>query len=176
MSELITLKNLIAYTPETGFTGLPTAMFLKSDDGADWYAARKHFSNETLKVAYRDDGIIYDSDYDASNMFPANLSISEVMPGDVPDDFEQPTVQTVGKWRYVAGKIEAVPEFNIVLAGRQRNLLMNSATARINALVEAQDDGDITPEEEVELQELRSYRTLLRRMDLTNPVWPKLGS
>ncbi|MBF4536220.1 tail fiber assembly protein, partial [Salmonella enterica subsp. enterica] len=39
-------------------------------------------------------------------------------------------------------------------------------TAKINQLVEAQDDGDITAAELSELTALREYRTKLRRLAL----------
>ncbi|EEG2306608.1 tail fiber assembly protein, partial [Salmonella enterica] len=50
---------------------------------------------------------------------------------------------------------------------------------KINQLMEAQDDSDITATELLELSALREYRTKLRRMDLTAapninwPVYPK---
>ncbi|MCA1920983.1 tail fiber assembly protein [Buttiauxella noackiae] len=173
MSELITLKCMTPYQPTQGVEGVPNALFLQSNEGADWYRSQVYFNADTLKVAYRADGVIYDSDHDVSRLVPVGLSVSEVLLENVPANYEQPTVQTVGKWRYVDGRIEAVPEFNVVLAERQRNLLMKSATARITALVEAQEDGDITPEEETELTALRAYRTALRRMDVTKPEWPE---
>ncbi|EPP3282132.1 tail fiber assembly protein, partial [Salmonella enterica subsp. enterica serovar Lexington] len=53
---------------------------------------------------------------------------------------------------------------------------MTSVTSKINRLVEAQDDDDITAAEVSELTALREYRTKLRRMDLTAAPdinWPE---
>ncbi|HED3638200.1 TPA: tail fiber assembly protein, partial [Citrobacter freundii] len=50
----------------------------------------------------------------------------------------------------------------------ERNSRMNEATARINWLSAAQEDGDITDKEEAELTALRAYRTALRRLDFSN--------
>ena len=59
---------------------------------------------------------------------------------------------------------------------------MTEATKRINWLEAAQEDGDITAEEETELTALRTYRSELRRLDLSYInniesynaiIWPK---
>ncbi|WP_238795328.1 tail fiber assembly protein [Citrobacter freundii] len=65
----------------------------------------------------------------------------------------------------------------VAIAADERDKLMASATARINQLVEAQDDGDITADELSELTALREYRTKLRRLDLRyapDVEWPPL--
>lgn len=65
----------------------------------------------------------------------------------------------------------------VAIAQSERDNLMTLATARINKLVEAQDDGDITDAELSEINVLREYRTKLRRLDLTTaPVinWPEM--
>lgn len=54
---------------------------------------------------------------------------------------------------------------------------MAAVTIRISALVEAQDDDDITSDEEVELIALRAQRTKLRRLDISkapNIDWPEM--
>ncbi|EAZ7418758.1 tail fiber assembly protein [Salmonella enterica] len=65
----------------------------------------------------------------------------------------------------------------VAIAADERDKLMASATARINLLVEAQDDDDITAAELSELTALREYRTKLRRLDLRyapDVEWPSL--
>ncbi|EAO4169251.1 tail fiber assembly protein [Salmonella enterica] len=67
----------------------------------------------------------------------------------------------------------------VAIAADERDKLMASATARINQLVEAQDDDDITAAELSELTALREYRTKLRRLaldvapDINWPVPPE---
>lgn len=56
----------------------------------------------------------------------------------------------------------------VALATIERDRRMAIVTARINELVEAQDDGDITSDELTELATLRAYRTALRRLDFSN--------
>ncbi|QGK37792.1 phage tail protein [Salmonella enterica subsp. enterica serovar Typhimurium] len=63
----------------------------------------------------------------------------------------------------------------VALATAERDRRMAAVTARINELVEAQDDGDITDAEQQELAALRDSRTKLRRLDLTKAPdidWP----
>lgn len=59
----------------------------------------------------------------------------------------------------------------------ERDRRMAIVTARINELVEAQGDGDITSDELTELATLREVRTKLRRLDLTGAPdinWPEV--
>ncbi|EAU8777761.1 tail fiber assembly protein [Salmonella enterica] len=65
----------------------------------------------------------------------------------------------------------------VALATAERERRMSTVTARINELVEAQDDGDITSDELTELATLREVRTKLRRLDLTGAPdinWPEV--
>lgn len=64
----------------------------------------------------------------------------------------------------------------LAVATQRRDSQMASASARINSLIEAQDDGDITSEEVAELAAWRVYRTALRRLDINAApeiVWPE---
>lgn len=64
----------------------------------------------------------------------------------------------------------------LAAATQQRDSEMALASTRINALSEAQDDGDITPAEVAELTAWRVYRTALRRLDMSTApeiIWPE---
>ena len=63
----------------------------------------------------------------------------------------------------------------VATAEAERTSRMSALTLRINSLVEAQDDGDITDSELAELNALRECRTKLRRLDLSSAPdveWP----
>ncbi|HIF7138386.1 TPA: tail fiber assembly protein [Citrobacter freundii] len=63
------------------------------------------------------------------------------------------------------------------IATIERDKLMAVATTRITWLQGAQEDGDISADEEKELAILRAYRTELRRLDLTGAPdidWPEV--
>ncbi|HBC0566351.1 TPA: tail fiber assembly protein, partial [Escherichia coli] len=65
---------------------------------------------------------------------------------------------------------------SLAVATQRRDSEMALASARINSLAEAQDDGDITSEELAELAAWRIYRTALRRLDISTApeiIWPE---
>jgi len=70
------IKNFKPYTPEK--PDVPGALYLKSEDGQDWYACQSLFSQETLKLAYNSDGVITSISRDVSMLWPVNQSVVEV--------------------------------------------------------------------------------------------------
>ncbi|EOL1967554.1 phage tail protein, partial [Escherichia coli] len=50
------IKSFKLYPPEK--PDVPGAMYLKSEDGQDWYECQSLFSAETLKLVYDSNGII----------------------------------------------------------------------------------------------------------------------
>ncbi|EOY4357695.1 tail fiber assembly protein [Cronobacter sakazakii] len=149
------------------------AIFLETDDeiGLDWYYHLSRFQTDTLKICYDENNIIRSFSYEADRLFPCGLSVSEIAAEDVPEG-----LNIYGGWIYDEGKIKPVPVDYIAQAEKQRDSEMTAATARITALTEAQEDGDITAEEEKQLAALRAYRSALRRLDLSaapDIEWPE---
>ncbi|EAM8653157.1 tail fiber assembly protein, partial [Salmonella enterica subsp. enterica serovar Muenster] len=90
---------------------------------------------------------------------------------DIPDGFQ------AGNFTYSNGVIAPVQVDYVALATAERDRRMASVTSKINQLMEAQDDSDITDAELVELSDLREVRTKLRRLDLTGAPdidWPEV--
>ncbi|HFP0556691.1 TPA: phage tail protein, partial [Escherichia coli] len=69
-------KNFMLYTPEN--PDVPGAMYLKSEDGQDWYECQSLFKGDTLKVVYNSAGVITDISRVASALWPAGQSVAEV--------------------------------------------------------------------------------------------------
>lgn len=69
-------------------------------------------------------------------------------------------------WFYKDGKLQQIRDYQSIAAA-ERDRRMAEATTRINWLEAAQQDGDISADEEAELTALRAYRTTLRRLDLS---------
>lgn len=160
-------KNFKLYEPDD--KELPTALYLRDENGNDWYSVIDSFSLDTFKISYRDDGLIIGCDLDATGMFPVNLSVVEIAPADVPAELFPD-----GSWFYKDGKLQQIRDY-LADAETERNSRMAVVTARITELTEAQDDGDITIAELEELSAMREYRTKLRRLDLTSApdiTWP----
>lgn len=146
--------------------------FCEDEQGIDWYHLRSQFAVDTLKLTYDATGRIIAASTDASMLRPVNLSVAEVNLSDVPVNFEGKS----GEWLFSHGKIIPVPVDALAVATQRRDTEMALASARINSLAEAQDDGDITSEEVAQLAAWRVYRTALRRLDINSApeiVWPE---
>ncbi len=147
--------------------------FINDESGVDWYILQKLFHSGTLKIQYDKTGLIISADKDVTKLFPLNCSVVEFADTDIPDDFQP------GNFTYSNGTIAPVQTDYVALATADRDRRMAAVTIKINQLMEAQDDSDITATELLELSALREYRTKLRRMDLTAapninwPVYPK---
>lgn len=87
------IKNFTRYTPEN--PDVPGAMYLKSEDGQDWYACQSSFSAETLKVVYNSGGIITAISRDVSALWPEGQSVAEVE-----DTEANRRVSASGRWRF----------------------------------------------------------------------------
>ncbi|EEW8571409.1 phage tail protein, partial [Escherichia coli] len=66
------IKSFKLYPPEK--PDVPGAMYLKSEDGQDWYECQSLFSAETLKLVYDSNGIITSISKDVSMLWPVNQS------------------------------------------------------------------------------------------------------
>ncbi|ELO7805827.1 tail fiber assembly protein [Salmonella enterica] len=145
--------------------------FINDEAGIDWYILQKLFHSGTLKIQYDKTGLIISADKDVTKLFPLNCSVVEFADTDIPDDFQP------GNFTYSNGVIAPVQIDYVALATAERDRRMTSVTSKINRLVEAQDDGDITSDELTELATLREVRTKLRRLDLSMAPdidWPDM--
>ncbi|MFS6813184.1 tail fiber assembly protein [Citrobacter meridianamericanus] len=160
------LKNLKKYTPDDENSLFlikeHNVEFYVSEDGKDWYKSQANFSPDTLKLAYDESGIIRSISRDVSSIYPCDLSIVEL-----PATKANLLVTLGDDWFYKDGKLQQIRDYKSI-AVAERDNRMDEATKRINWLEAAQEDGDITDEEETELSALRAYRTALRRLDLSN--------
>ncbi|MFV4794614.1 tail fiber assembly protein [Citrobacter freundii] len=158
--------KFIPYIPDT--TNRPkvidgqNVLFLQDDKGNDWYDVIELFDeSKTLKIGYDDDGRVRTFTTNIHALFPVNLSVVEL------SATKANLRVTLGDdWFYKDGKLQQIRD-HLADAETERNSRMSEATARINWLEDAQKDGDISVDEEVELTTLRAYRTALRRLDLS---------
>ena len=151
-------------------------VFLKDDNGNDWYQWLKTLSQETLKVSFNPETkeIIHFS-YDASAIFPINQIVVEVAPENVPDEFTAAGEKALGgAFLFVDGEITAAPVDYEAEAQRKKLELLNQANNVIATLQDAIDLDMATDEEAEGLTQWRKYRVLLSRVDATAPVWPEV--
>ncbi|WP_334351311.1 tail fiber assembly protein [Enterobacter bugandensis] len=151
-------------------------VFLKDDNGNDWYQWLKTLSQETLKVSFNPETkeIIHFS-YDASAIFPINQIVVEVAPENVPDEFIAAGEKALGgAFLFVDGEITAARVDYEAEAQRKKLELLNQANNVIATLQDAIDLDMATDEEAEGLTQWRKYRVLLSRVDATAPVWPEV--
>lgn len=151
-------------------------VFLKDDNGNDWYQWLKTLSQETLKVSFNPETkeIIHFS-YDASAIFPINQIVVEISPENVPDEFTAAGEKALGgAFLFVDGEITAAPVDYEAEALRKKLELMTQANNVIATLQDAVDLNMATDEETANLLEWKKYRVLLSRVDINTPVWPPL--
>ena len=164
------------YTPDT--TDRPriidgqNVMFLQDDKGNDWYDVIELFDeSKTLKIGYDDDGRVRTFTTNIHAFFPVNLSVAEL-----PATKANLRVTLGDDWFYKDGKLQQIRNY-LADAEAERGNRMAEVTTRIDWLEDAQKDGDISSDEETELATLRTYRTALRRLDLSSAPdinWPEV--
>lgn len=114
----LTLESLTAYRPQE--KRHPEEIALRDKEGRSWYEMLSKFRPETLKIIYDDEGTIVSSGFDASSMWPVNLSITEIDLDKIPPNF------SVGsKWLYRDGVIYQTIEIKSALIREVRNQLLD---------------------------------------------------
>ncbi|EEW0869230.1 tail fiber assembly protein, partial [Escherichia coli] len=92
------LKNLQRYTPEK--SDVPGSMYLKAEDGRDWYESQSSFKADTLKLVYNSEGIITSISKDVSMLWPVGQSVVEVE-----DTAENRKADISGRWKFDGEKV-----------------------------------------------------------------------
>jgi len=174
---MLTLKNLTSYENEYRDLIVPGAYFLHTEDGLDWYYHLNKFSEETIKVAYDDKGIVRFIEKDASMIWPVNLSVTELKPENVPAEAD-----VSGKWSLVDGVV--VPRVY-----SSRELIDQAEAERDKRIAEArktmnewQNDlllDEISDEDRTSLKKWNAYVKALKAMDLSyteSLIWPAVPS
>ncbi|QIR25232.1 tail fiber assembly protein [Enterobacter sp. SES19] len=151
-------------------------IFLKDENGNDWYQWLKRLSKETLKISFNPESkeIIHFS-YDASAIFPINQIVVEVEPDNVPDEFTNAGNNALGgAFIFDDGKITLAPVEHRVEAQRKKLELLKQANNAIAMLQDAIELDMATEEEAAKLQKWKKFRVLLNRVDVSKPDWPPL--
>ncbi|HAS1123639.1 TPA: tail fiber assembly protein [Enterobacter cloacae] len=162
------LKKLTVYEPAV--KEAENIIYLRDEDGNDWYESQIDFSAEKLKIAYNSDGIIRSADYDVSALWPLNMAVAEVTKESVPQDFN-----IFGEWMFDGKEIVPVPVDHIAKAEATRQRLLAFAAQSIAPLQDAVDLGISTETEVALLNSWKKYRVLLNRIDTNNAPdleWP----
>lgn len=148
------------------------AYFLESDDGQDWYECQSLFSDDTAKIMYDHEGVIWGvvnkpvpqrgNTYSVSMLWPVNMSVAEIDAADCPDD-----CRGDGSWLYRDGKVLPVPVDYQAKAETTRQKLLNDADNAIKDWRTELTLGIISDENKAALILPMNYINVLKSLDLT---------
>ncbi|HAS1002157.1 TPA: tail fiber assembly protein [Enterobacter cloacae] len=166
------LKKLTVYEPEV--REAENIIYLKDEDGNDWYESQSKFSTVKLKIAYTSDGVIRTADYDVSALWPLNMAVAEVAKKSVPEGFN-----IDGEWMFDGKRIIPFPVDHIAKAEATRQSLLAFAAQSIAPLQDAVELDIATDTEIMLLTSWKKYRVLLNRLDVSTAPevsWPEVPS
>ncbi|ECU9569944.1 tail fiber assembly protein [Salmonella enterica subsp. enterica serovar Typhimurium] len=148
------------------------AYFLESEDGQDWYECQSLFSDNTAKIMYDHEGVIWGvvnkpvpqrgNTYAVSMLWPVNMSVAEIDAADCPDD-----CRGDGSWLYRDGKVLPVPVDYQAKAETTRQKLLNDADNAIKDWRTELTLGIISDENKATLILWMNYINVLKTLDLT---------
>ncbi|ECK5981060.1 tail fiber assembly protein [Salmonella enterica] len=148
------------------------AYFLESEDGQDWYDCQSLFSDDTAKIMYDHEGVIWGvvnkpvpqrgNTYAVSMLWPVNMSVAEIDAADCPDD-----CRGDGSWLYRDGKVLPVPVDYQAKAEVTRQKLLNDANITIADWRTELALGEISDDDKASLTKWMSYIKVLKTLDLT---------
>ncbi|TNH43282.1 tail fiber assembly protein [Photorhabdus luminescens] len=169
------IKNFSQYIPDSKqarkFIADFNVIYLKSEDGQDWYECQKRFNPDTIKVMYDFNNVIRSISGDISAFNPDGMSVAEV--NNLPDFCD-----ISGKWQYINGDIvlrEYTKAELVAKAERRKEKLLALASNNIAPLQDAVDLDTATPEEIEQLKDWKKYRIQTNRIDTTiapDIEWP----
>ncbi|EFU4508196.1 tail fiber assembly protein [Salmonella enterica] len=149
------------------------AYFLESEDGQDWYKCQSLFSDDTAKIMYDPEGVIWGvvnqpvpqrgNTYAVSMLWPVNMSVAEIDAADCPDD-----CRGDGSWLYRDGKVLPVPVDYQAKAETTRQKLLNDADNAIKDWRTELTLGIISDENKAALILWMNYINVLKSLDLTD--------
>lgn len=134
-------KNQATSEQIKAFGNIP--LFLISEDGQDWYECQKLFADDTVKIQYNANGVIFSvvdrpipqrgNVYAVSMLWPLGASVAEIAVADYP-----PGVTLDGTWRFDGHKVyrdaELVAQRMLRLNTRERTRLAAQAALTISTL------------------------------------------
>ncbi|EHI8248052.1 TPA: tail fiber assembly protein [Salmonella enterica subsp. enterica serovar Bovismorbificans] len=148
------------------------AYFLESEDGQDWYECQSLFSDDTAKIMYDPEGVIWGvvnqpvpqrgNTYAVSMLWPVNMSVAEIDAADCPDD-----CRGDGSWLYRNGKVLPVPVDYQAKAETTRQKLLDAANSAIADWRTELALGEISDDDKASLTKWMAYIRELKSLVLT---------
>ncbi|WP_324028908.1 tail fiber assembly protein [Pantoea sp. JZ2] len=174
---MVNLKNFRRGEPQTEQQkelAQSGAWLLFDEDGNEWYESQALFAPDTMKIAYRESGVIAaiaTNFTDVSSLFPDGMSVAEVEATE-----ENRRADITGGWVFdgkgITERVYTQQELT-ALADAEKKRKLAVASNIIAPLQDAQDLDIATDEEKAQLTDWKKYRVMLNRVDTNKPVWPE---
>ncbi|WP_324029950.1 tail fiber assembly protein [Pantoea sp. JZ2] len=177
---MINLKNFRRGEPQTEQQkelALSGAWFLFDEDGNEWYESQARFASDTMKIAYRENGVIAaiaTNFTDVSSLFPDGMSVAEVE-----NTAQNQRADITGGWVFdgkgISERVYTQQELT-ALAEAEKSRLLAAASKVIEPLQDAVDLDMATKEEAQKLKAWKKYRVLVNRVDtavVSEVNWPE---
>lgn len=156
-------------------------LFLKSEDGLDWYESQRLFADDTVKIEYDSKGIIRavvdkpvpqrGNIYAVSMLWPINMSVAEIAVANYPEN-----LTLDGTWMFdgisVYQDTDAVAKKSLQANTALRYKYMTDALLKITAIQCSAAVGNARKNDDANLLSLHQYVDQLRGIELSNPIWP----
>lgn len=169
-----TLKNFKKYSPKAidkkEIEDSINAIFLKSEDGSDWYECQSLFKEDTIKIMYDEWDVIRGINKDASLFYPEGRSVAELEA--IPDE-----VSIDGNWQFIDNqvvlRVKSEQELMEESKRKKRNLL-DGAEKAMGPLKDAIELKMATQNEKELYVAWQKYRVLVNRIETSQSdiSWP----
>lgn len=163
-----TMKNLQQYIPDEPQLGA-SVIYLRCEEGKDWYQSQSEFSAETIKLAVNSSGVICALSDDVSRLWPVGLTVVEVDKTNIPEG-----VSASGEWLFDGTNIS---RDEVTVAKKEKHRLLNEANSHISSLQDRSDVGVATKSETSQLTDWKKYRIELNNVDTDKApdiTWPEI--
>ncbi|MBJ2869323.1 tail fiber assembly protein [Salmonella enterica subsp. enterica serovar Derby] len=167
------LKNISAGNPKTmaqfQLTKRSGVIWLYSEDGKNWYEQQKNFAEDTLKIAYDQNGVIVNISKDVSTINPTGLSVVEL-----PNITANRRADIYGGWVFDGEKVikRVYTSEELRQQAEVKKLkLLEEAEVVIKPLSRAVKMGIATDEERKRLEAWELYSVMVNRVDAASPDW-----
>jgi len=159
-----TYKNFTRYTPDEG---IPGVMYMKDEDGNDWYTLQSSFADDTMKIAWDSTGLIIDAKKDVAKLVPLGLNVTELSADSVPDGFPG---EATSRWVFDGKKVTEKPltaEEWQARAEQQRQSLITAASETMTPWEREANAGILDDDDKASLIEWTKYAKALRKLDIS---------
>jgi hypothetical protein len=155
-------KNFVAYVPSATSEeaeNLPyEILYMRDEEGKDWYEIQTELSQDSIKVVYDDNGTVAQYNTDASVLYPLGFSVAVINAKDFTTDGDKPL-------NYSGGKVSV--DYIKVAESRRQSLLASASETIADWKMELQL-GSISDDDKAILIRWVAYIKVLKALDFAD--------